>query len=237
MQSITSMATVAKDGPSVTRRAYAQLKSDLIACRLAPGKRITISKIQRETGFSQAAVREALSRLTSEGLVEAGENAGFRATAISTTGFRELAEASMVIELPCLQSAIEQGDFEWEGKLVACYHVSSRLLPDVIGGRVDLDKYVANRAAFYDVLFAPCANRWLLQSWKNLYIQQMRYRHRFYELARYEAGLSDHYQKFIRAARDRRVEEAMALCRQQYQSVIAFMEQRDFPEKTPQVSG
>lgn len=209
---------------SVTERAYTQLKSDLIACRLAPGRRIVISQVQREKGLSQAAVREALSRLTSEGLVEIARNSGFRATSISTTGFRELAEASMVIEIPCLRSAIANGDLHWEGQLIASYHVSSKLLPAMTDGEVDLDQYTANRAAFYDVLLAPCTNRWLLMAWRQLYVQQMRYRHTFERLAQYEAGLNDHYQQFIHAVCERQVEQAVALCVAQYDSVIAFME-------------
>lgn len=209
---------------SITQRAYQELRSDLLTCRLPPGQRITISRIQKEKGLSQAAVREALSRLTAEGLVEIERNAGFRATPVSTSGFRELAEASMFIEIPCLRSAIELGDLEWEGRLLAIYHVSSKTLPDVHEGSVDLVHYTNQREAFYDVLLAPCRNQWLLKAWKQLYIQQMRYRHTFQRLAEYEAGLNDHYRRFIDAVIARDAEQAEALCRGQYDNVIGFME-------------
>lgn len=218
------------DTANMTERAYSQLKSDLIACRLPPGERITISRIQRDAGLSQASVREALSRLTAEGLVEMTRNSGFKAAPISTSGFRELAEASMVIEIPCLQSAIEHGDLHWEGQLMAYLHTSARLLQNNQANFVDLDEYTSNRAAFYTVLLAPCSNRWLLTAWQQLYIGQMRYRHTFNKLAVFEAGLGAHYEQFIHAVCARNTEQAVQLCQQQYQTVISFMEQLNHPE-------
>ncbi|MDY0069606.1 MAG: GntR family transcriptional regulator [Porticoccaceae bacterium] len=209
---------------SVTDRAYQALRHDLLACRLVPGQRINISRIQRDAGFSQAAVREALSRLTAEGLVEIERNAGFRAAAISTSGFRDLAEASQVIEIPCLRLAIAHGDLDWEGRVLAIYHVSSKSLPDLMKDGVDLDLYTSQRETFYEVLLAPCPNPWLLKAWKQLYIQQMRYRHHFRQLAAYEAGLTDHYRRFIDAVLARDADRAEALCRAQYDNVVGFME-------------
>ena len=209
---------------SITQRAYLRLKSDLTACRLPPGQRINISRIQRETGFSQAAVREALSRLTSEGLAEIERHSGFRASPISTTGFRELSEASMVLEVPCLRSAIEHGGLEWEGKLLATIHMSSRMLAEVVEGRAELDKYTAHREAFYDALLSPCENKWLLKSWKQLYVQQMHYRHTFRKLAEYELSLSEYYKNFIDAILARDTDRAIALCLEKYEKVIDFVE-------------
>src|SRR3546814_6091669 len=51
---------------SITGRAYHLLRAELISCRLKPGTRLNISSLQKKLSLSQAAVREALSRLTSE---------------------------------------------------------------------------------------------------------------------------------------------------------------------------
>lgn len=209
---------------SITQRAYARLRADLIACRLPPGRRINISRLQRETGFSQAAVREALSRLTAEGLVEVERHAGFTATPISTTGYRELSTACLIIEIPCLRSAIENGDLEWEGRLVATYHVASKVLGAVIGGQDTLDQYSIYREAFYDALLAPCANKWLLKAWKQLYVQQMRYRHTFSQLAQFESGLMDDFRAFNQAILERDAELAVQLCRENHEKVARFVE-------------
>src|SRR3546814_18227274 len=81
-----------------------------------------MSSCQKKLSRSQAAVREARSRLTSEGLVEIERHRGFRVASISQKGYRELAQACLTVELPCLRSSIENGDVQWELNLVATYH-------------------------------------------------------------------------------------------------------------------
>src|SRR3546814_9460820 len=77
---------------SITGRAYHLLRAELISCRLKPGTRLNISSLQKKLSLSQAAVREALSRLTSEGLVEFERHRGFRVASISQKGYRERSE-------------------------------------------------------------------------------------------------------------------------------------------------
>src|ERR1700749_1536161 len=99
---------------SLTHRAYVELRADLISCRLEPASRLNISRLQKKLGVSQAAVREALSRLTSEGLAVIERHSGFRAAPVSVSGYRVLAKACAVIEEPCLRWAIAKGDLVWE---------------------------------------------------------------------------------------------------------------------------
>ena len=65
---------------SLTQRAYDQLREALLDCRFEPGEPLRIGELCKRLDASQGAVREALSRLTSEGLVEARPQRGFRVT-------------------------------------------------------------------------------------------------------------------------------------------------------------
>src|SRR3546814_13242605 len=76
---------------SLTERAYKRLRDDLLTCRLAPGDKLNIKEISETLGVSLGAIREALSRLTSEGFVIADERRGFRASPISVEELRDLA--------------------------------------------------------------------------------------------------------------------------------------------------
>src|SRR5271170_3707170 len=164
---------------SLTQRAYGWLRSDLIGCRLPAESRLNVARLQKELGVSQAAVREALSRLTSEGLVTIERNAGFRAAPISRSGFRDLTAACANTEVPCLRSALEEGDLEWEGQLLATYHIAGKVLDRVVAGDEDISAYVSYRQEFHETLLSPCKNQWMLWSWRLLYAQHMRYRHTF----------------------------------------------------------
>jgi DNA-binding GntR family transcriptional regulator len=209
---------------SLTHRAYVQLRAGLIACRLPPGERLNIARLQREIGVSQAAVREALSRLTAEGLAVIERNSGFRAAPISASGYRELSTACLTIEVPLLRSSMEQGDYAWEGALVSAYHVSSRVLAEATSDPMRMEAYVAHREQFHRQVFSACDNQWLLWSWSLLYAQKLRFRHTFSDLARFESGLHEDYREFLDVVIGRDVERAVELWRRNHDKIVAFIE-------------
>ena len=53
---------------SLTAEAYAKIRAEILSCRLAPAQKLIITDVCDSYGFSLGAVREALSRLTSEGV-------------------------------------------------------------------------------------------------------------------------------------------------------------------------
>ena len=209
---------------SITHRAYVEIRAALISCRLKPGSRLKIAQLQRDLDISQAAAREGLSRLAAEGLVTIERNSGFRAVPISAKGYRELADACLVIELPLLRSSIINGDYAWEGALLSAYHVSSRVLEGVADDVLTMDAYVQHREDFHRILFSKCDNQWLLWSWDMLYAQQLRYRHTFRELARFERGLHKDYRRFLDAVIEHRVEEAVTIWLETHDKVVRFIE-------------
>jgi GntR family carbon starvation induced transcriptional regulator len=209
---------------SLTHRAYRQLRSDLISCRLPAESRLNVAKLQKDLRVSQAAVREALSRLTAEGLVIIERNAGFRAAPISRSGFRDLTAACANTEVPCLRSALEQGDLEWEGQLLATYHIAGKVLDRVVAGNEDISAYVSYRQEFHETLLSPCKNQWMLWSWRLLYAQHMRYRHTFKALLLFESDLKGDYAFFIDRVFARDAEAAVRACLENYEKVAQFVE-------------
>jgi DNA-binding GntR family transcriptional regulator len=160
----------------LTQRAYDQLRDALLDCRFESGEPLRIGELQKSLDASQGAVREALSRLTSEGLVEARPQHGFRVTPISTADFRDLTAARIQIEEICLRHAIEAGDVRWEARIVAAFHQLSRtafLEPRARGG---CDRrLVALHHSFLDVLVSSPGSFWLARVRQMLQVQEFRY--------------------------------------------------------------
>ena len=50
-----------RNSASLTDKAYRQLRSDLLACRLRPGEKLRINDLCQTLSVSLSAVREALS--------------------------------------------------------------------------------------------------------------------------------------------------------------------------------
>ena len=209
---------------SLTHRAYVQIRAGLISCRFTPGARLNISQLQRDIGVSQAAVREALSRLTAEGLAVIERNSGFRAAPVEMHGYRELATACVTVEVPLLRASIKNGDFAWEGALLSSYHVASRVLSEAATDAGSVDVYVGHREEFHRRLFSACENQWLLWSWSLLYAQQLRFRHTLADLARFERGLHEEYREFLEVVIEREVTRAVDLWCQNHEKVVEFIE-------------
>lgn len=209
---------------SITHRAYIEIRAALISCRLAPSSRLNIAQLQREIGVSQAAVREALSRLTAEGLATIERNSGFRAAPISAQGYRELADACIPIEEQLLRSSIAKGDYKWEGALLSSYHIASRVLAEAVSGTSSMGAYVEHREQFHRHLFSACDNQWLLWAWSLLYAQQLRFRHTFADLARFERSLHNDYRQFLDVVIERDVEQAVELWCLNHEKVVTFIE-------------
>lgn len=212
------------DDSSITGRAYTLLRSDIIACRLAPGSRLNVLQLQKKLDLSQAAIREALSRLAAEGLVEIERNRGFRVSNISNSGFRKLTEALLAMELPCLRAAIANGDTEWELNLVSAYHRAVRTLELVVDGKAGLDAYANERLAFYEALLAASDNPWMISSWRLLYAQNARYRQVYMPLAKFEFERNPHHEQILKAVLARDAEKVIALSIDNYEQVSQFIE-------------
>jgi DNA-binding GntR family transcriptional regulator len=172
----SSLPSATSTAASLTQRAYDLLREALLDCRFEPGEPLRIGELCKRLDASQGAVREALSRLTSEGLVEARPQRGFRVTPISAEDLRDLTAARIEIEELCLRHAIEAGDVRWESRLVAAFHQLSRTPPLEPGPQRRFDRrFVALHHSFFDVLVSSCDSLWLSRVREMLQIQELRY--------------------------------------------------------------
>ena len=160
----------------MTQRAYDQLRDDLLNCRFEPGEPLRIGELCKRLEASQGAVREALSRLTSEDLVQARPQRGFRVTPISADDLRDLTAARIEIEQLCLRRAIAAGDVRWEARIIAAFHQLSRTPPLEPGAQRRFDRrFVALHHSFFDDLVSSCDSLWLSRVRQMLQVQELRY--------------------------------------------------------------
>ena len=92
-----------------TRRdlAYRELKARLLGGDFAPGTRLGEERLAAELGVSRTPVREALSRLHSEGLVERLTDGGFGPILLNLHLIRELYEIRFALERCALRRTID----------------------------------------------------------------------------------------------------------------------------------
>jgi DNA-binding GntR family transcriptional regulator len=198
---VSSPRNNAGGAASLTQRAYDQLRDALLDCRFESGEPLRIGELQKSLDASQGAVREALSRLTSEGLVQARPQHGFRVTPISAADLRDLTAARIEIEELCLRHAIEAGDVRWEARIVAAFHQLSRtpLLEPGAQGCFNR-RFVALHHAFFDVLVSSPGGFWLARVRQMLQVQELRYYGRLTSFKASERDLVGELREVMEAA-------------------------------------
>jgi DNA-binding GntR family transcriptional regulator len=197
---------------SLTQRAYERLRADLLACRLLPGQKLNINTLCEKLGVSLGAVREALSRLTSEGLVTAERGKGFRVTPISSADLVDLTMVRVEIESLCVRRAIAFGDAAWEARLEEAFQQLS-CTPDRAPGdpRRVSDAYSAAHAEYHEALVSACRSEWLVRVRRQLHVQSERYRRLSLPLSTGERDLIGEHAEIRDAALARDTERAVAL--------------------------
>jgi len=197
---------------SMTQAAYERLRADLLACRILPGERLITRDLCERFSVSLGAVREALARLTSEGLVTAEPQRGFRAVPISPADLSDLTLARVELETLCLRRAITHGDVAWETRLVAAAHHLSRtppLAPD--GPPRSNEAWTEAHAAFHAALVAGCGSYWLQHLQSLLYAQSERYRRLSVPFERGARNVQQEHQAILEATLARDVDTAVQL--------------------------
>lgn len=164
--------------PSLTEGAYYALRRDLLACHIKPGDKIKINEIALQLGINASAVREALARLSSEGLVQLEAQRGFRAAPVSVMDLRDLTQTRVKIETLCLEAALACGDVDWEARIVAAFHKLIHLPEFTTTNGIDEVNEVWMRAHsdFHSALVSSCDSAWLMKIRSQLFAQSERYR-------------------------------------------------------------
>jgi DNA-binding GntR family transcriptional regulator len=204
---------MARDGTqNLTQGAYEGLRADLLACRIRPGSRLKIQELCTRFEVSLGAVREALSRLTSEGLVIAEPQRGFRAAPISLADLQDLTMVRIEVESLCLRRAIAVGTVDWEASLVAAFHRLSRMPERVPTDpmRAD-DEWAEAHAAFHAALVEGADSPWLLRLHGQLYAQSERYRRLSIPLSMTERNVGQEHQDILDASLKRDADLAVSL--------------------------
>ena len=109
-----------------TEQVYRQLRADILGGRVEPGAQLAFAALRDAYGASMGVLREALMRLTAEGLTVAEAQRGFRVVSLSLDDLRDLTDTRVMIEGAVLAESIAHGDLDWEAQVVAAHHRMER---------------------------------------------------------------------------------------------------------------
>lgn len=134
-----------------------QLHSDILAGMWAPGEKLLLLGLAERYNTSSTVVREALTRLTGERMVELKPNRGFFVPELSLSELRDFNELRCISEEFGIRLAIERGDLEWESQVHAAHHTMERTQHYQIDNPQRLtEEWVEAHAAFHAKLIEAC---------------------------------------------------------------------------------
>jgi DNA-binding GntR family transcriptional regulator len=162
---------------SLTAAVANALQQDLVAGRYMPGEKLPIVHLAKDYGVSPGAVREALSRLVSESLVEFNEQRGFRAAPVSRAALLDITRTRIMIDAHALRDAIRLGDADWEAEILAIQHrLASCLMREPNDPTKVREEWQRLHRVFHRTLISACGSSWLMRFHDLLFDQTIRYR-------------------------------------------------------------
>jgi DNA-binding GntR family transcriptional regulator len=165
---------------TLTDRVYRRLRDDILTGVLAPRQRLRIEALKDRYGVGATPLREALARLSGDGLVRSEERRGFTVASISREELWDLSETRALVECACLEASIRnagggpEGD-AWEAQILAAYHRLSKLDRQLSGSR-PTQTWEDVHANFHESLVAGCPLEKLKDLRRQLFDQSERYR-------------------------------------------------------------
>jgi DNA-binding GntR family transcriptional regulator len=90
------------------QQVYEEIKHDIITCKLAPGEPLSENQFVDRFQVSKTPIREALTSLVQDGLVEYTPNRGFMVTPVSIADIQEIFEARIFLEAEIFRLAVKK---------------------------------------------------------------------------------------------------------------------------------
>lgn len=203
-----------RGGETLTEQAVERMRLAIVAGELAPNAKLRIQSLCTKFGLSATPIREALTRLVANGLVEAIGQKGFRVVPVSLEDFQDIQRLRHLVEAEALRLAIAHGDLRWESNIVASLHRLGAFKMDA-SGRLpegDLDFDVAHKD-FHTALLAGCGSSRLLDLHADLHDQIRRYRVILKLIPRRKEGSDFDHKALARLAIERNTDGAMKALR------------------------
>lgn len=159
---------------TLIEHAYVQLRDDIVEGVLWPGERLRIEQMKSRYGVGAGTIREAITRLVSDALVETEGQRGFRVTALNIEDLRDLTELRLHMELQALRLSIRRADSNWRQKVSLAFELlSSEEQPVLPGHR---KRWESLNTRFHEALISGCESPRTLRILRQLAREGERYR-------------------------------------------------------------
>jgi DNA-binding GntR family transcriptional regulator len=164
-------------GLTLATAVYEAIRVDIIEGRYEPDEKLQFDSLRERYSIGISPIREALSRLHSDGWVVREEQRGYRVAAVSRDDLLQLVRTRILLEGAAISESLAHQDTAVEEALVLAFHRLSkepRYLPGE--GLQRNPAWMQRHRQFHLALVAGCKLKWLMQYCEQLFDVAERYR-------------------------------------------------------------
>lgn len=216
-------ATVTSGGASITAQLFDRLRDDILNGNLQPGQKLKIETLREQYSVGASPVREALSMLTSEGLVQRLDQRGFRVSEISVSAFEELLRTRCWLEERALRESIASGSAAWEEGVLLAHHRLTKTPRSAGPSDGASPKWETAHKLFHMSLLSACGSGFLIGFCEQLYDLNIRYRNIAGSVAYPSRNVAAEHLAICEAAIDGDADQAVKLLVEHYTDTGEFL--------------
>lgn len=202
--------TLLVDKPrSKAGEAFRIIREDILAGRLRPGEKLAFGKLKIQYPFGLAPLREALVRLSADGLARGEEQRGFHVPPVSRAELLDLTRVSIQLEGEAVSNGIAHATPQTDQALLSAFHWLDALKPGSAADRQAMDEaWSLRHTQFHECLAGGCDSPWLLRLRRGLFDQAERYRRISFSFSAGNRDLGREHRQLMTTVLDRDVERA-----------------------------
>lgn len=206
---------------SITQRVYSDLRDLIVTGQVVPGEKLKVEKLKARLDAGASPIREALSLLTSDHLVERFDQRGFRVAKADGAEFAEILKLRCALEDMALRESLAEATPEWEENLVLTHHRMVRT------PRKNFFEFEKLHKAFHMALIGACESPILIKFCDRLYDLNVRYRCLAGRTEGYGSrDIATEHAEILAAAVDRDADRASACLQKHYTRTGQFLVKR-----------
>ena len=214
-----SQSTTPVEGSASTETmassVYEALLQDIVRGKLRPGHKLHLHTLKADYNVGNSPLRDALNRLSSNGMVVREENRGFHVSPASIAELQELVKTRCWLEEVALRESIDNADDEYDERIVLAYHrlckASQKQDQGVISSELE-----ARHSEFHQALISNCNSKFLEGFCSQLRDQTLRYRNLAAVIAYRESNEEKEHQTIRDAIFARDADQAVKLLHAHY---------------------
>jgi DNA-binding GntR family transcriptional regulator len=210
------------------RSIESEMRDDIVRGRISADSWLRMEDLKGRFDVGFSPIREALSRLAAEGLVELEPNRGFRVPALSRDDLADIAVTRSAIETAALRRSIERGGHDWEVGVVTAMHRYRLKSETAFESEDDLRAWEEAHEALHGSLIAACASPRLMAAQRQLQDQHTRYRRVIVTPHVSAHAHVEEHERLVALALARQVDEAVAAIDRHMMITVEALDQARF---------